>query len=378
MRQSISFGCTGNLVKRKNYSFISLLAFFFFFAFFPVKEAASGSEYIFSVTIDNPWNDPVGQYEEIRDALASHTVKPTVRVVFDEWMPAWEYREPVKNIKKAAFVMGEILDSYYVQNYSVQEYLDRTEEYLDKFKDIVDIWEIGNEVNGSWLGDTADVVDKIEGAYAAVVNAGGRTALNLYYNKSCFYDKPEHKMFTWVNANILNDDMKNGLDYVFFSYYEDDCEDVIHTQEEWQEVFDALHLIFPKSKLGFGEIGTKKVEKKAEYMQRYYSLDIKGDYYVGGYFWWYYKQDGVPKTTKFWSILNAILLERESRGSRLAGTCVVFVVIRFFKSLKIKREQCPQFFPVPRMCMIQASAYRRFKVFGLAILLRSKIFFKPP
>jgi hypothetical protein len=327
MRQSISFSCTSNLAKRKRYTFMSLLAFFFCCAFFPVKEAASGSEYIFGVTIDDPWYSNESEKNAIKDALAGHAVKPTVRVVFDEcmnpvdkcvaacdecWDPS-DYQEPLLNIKSASFVMGEILDSFFVKDYSVAQYIERTNEYLDRFEDVVDIWEIGNEVNGDWLGITADVVAKIEGAYAAVKARGRTAALNLYYNKSCLYNKPEHEMFTWAQANI-SEEMRNGLDYVFFSYYEDDCENVIHTQEEWQEVFDTLHALFPSAKLGFGEVGTIHSEKKAEYMQRYYSLDIKGDYYVGGYFWWYYKQDCVPKTTELWSVLNTILLQRENRS----------------------------------------------------------------
>ena len=64
----------------------------------------------------------------------------------------------------------------------------------------------------------------------------------------------------------------------------------------------------------------------------------------------------------------------------MADTCIIFVVIRcceytppllsrsFFKSLKIVRvSKCPQFFSAPRMCLIQAAAYRRFKLFELAI-----------
>ena len=281
---------------------------------------------MFGVTIDDPWNTPEGQHAEIKDALASHAIKPTVRIVFDECMytsekcvdtceecwDASEYTDSISNIKSVAVVMGEILDSEYVENYSVEQYINRTVEYLNRFENIVDIWEIGNEVNGDWLGTTADVVAKIEGAYVAVKARGLTTALNLYYNKAC-YGELEHEMFTWVNANI-SEEMKHGLDYVFFSYYEDDCEDKIYTQAEWQEVFDTLHAIFPNAKLGFGEIGTKKSDKKAEQMSRYYELDIKGDYFVGGYFWWYYKQDCVPKTTELWNTLNNIILQQKSQA----------------------------------------------------------------
>ena len=87
----------------------------------------------------------------------------------------------------------------------------------------------------------------------------------------------------------------------------------MHTEAEWQEVFDALHAVFPKAKLGFGEVGTVHAERKAEYMRRYYSLDIKGDYFVGGYFWWYYRQDCVPKTESLWNILDSLMIQARNR-----------------------------------------------------------------
>lgn len=288
-------------VRNSSTNILLLSAALFISLCFVGKEAVA-EPFMFGVTIDNPWEQPV----EIKDVLSSHDIKATVRIVFDEWVAAAEYTDSVANIKSVSFVMGEILDSFYVKDYTVQQYIDRITEYLDAFGGSVDIWEVGNEVNGEWLGETADVVAKIEGAYGAVIARGLITALNLYYNKSCFYDKPEHEMFTWVNANI-SEEMKSGLDYVFFSYYEDDCENVVHTQAQWQQVFDDLHGVFPNAKLGFGEVGTTINANKAQFMHRYYELDIQGDYYVGGYFWWYYKQDCVPKTSDLWSTLNTIV-----------------------------------------------------------------------
>jgi hypothetical protein len=114
-------------------------------------------------------------------------------------------------------------------------------------------------------------------------------------------------MFAWIGSNI-SAAMKNGLDYVFFSYYEDDCEGVTYTKEEWKTVFDRLHAIFPNAKLGFGETGTEKASKKREYIERYYSITYDEEYYVGGYFWWYYKQDCVPKEKSLWNILETTVV----------------------------------------------------------------------
>ena len=289
---------------------------------------SSAAPYMFGVTIDDPWTNQ----QAIHDALASHTVKPTVRVVFDENVPATEYIAPVANIHSAGHVMGEILDSFYVADYTVQQYLDRTAEYLDTLVGQVDIWEIGNEVNGDWLGDSSDVKDKIAGAYALARAKGVRTALNFYYNKACSADNPEHEMFAWISDNITAE-LKNGLDFVFFSYYEDDCEGVTYTKEQWHHVFTRLHTIFPHAKLGFGEIGTTNTARKKEYMQRYYSITFDEEYYVGGYFWWYYKQDCVPKSQALWDVLETIVVQTVTPGTPtkpgrgLAGPAVNLILL---------------------------------------------------
>ncbi len=259
---------------------------------------------IFGVTIDDPWGDR----SEMIDAFASHCMKPTARIVFDEGVAASEYDDPIAELEPYCFIMGEILDSYYVKSYSVQQYLDRTVEYLDRFENQVDIWEVGNEVNGDWLGDADSVVQKIEGAFDIVEDRGKVSALTLYYNNACYYDKPQNEMFTWVNEN-LPESMKEGLDYVLVSYYEDDCEGVILSTEEWQAVFDSLRQIFPNSKLGMGECGTLIEANKAEYMSRYYRMEISTPDYIRGYFWWYYKNDCIPKTKALWDTLNTITCE---------------------------------------------------------------------
>lgn len=79
-------------------------------------------------------------------------------------MPVSYYRSAAVAINKVSYVMGELLDSQYLTTVSVQGYLDRTREYLAALVDVVDVWEIGNELNGEWLGSNADVVAKMTGA----------------------------------------------------------------------------------------------------------------------------------------------------------------------------------------------------------------------
>jgi hypothetical protein len=261
------------------------------------SELGEDSTKIFGVTIDD-----ISNLDEIVKSLEKLPVKPTVRIVFDEWIPAEQYVEAVNRIGKVSYIMGELLDSYYMKDYSNEQYRDRVKNYLDVLGNKVDIWEIGNEINGEWLGNSSDVREKVKTAYTLVKEKKMKTALTLYYNKDC-WEKPENEMFAWVNRYIP-DDIKNNLDYVFVSYYEDDCNDF---QPEWQNVFDSLHVIFPNSFLGVGECGTKYPDKKAKYMKRYYSMNTKTPNYVGGYFWWYFKQDCVPYTKDLWKIIYSLI-----------------------------------------------------------------------
>lgn len=250
---------------------------------------------MYGVTID-----AVNNINNIVTAISNHRYRMTTRIVFDEWMPATNYSVAVNKLDSVCVIMGELLDSYYVNDYTVAQYKARTDEYMGLLGSKVDIWEIGNEVNGEWLGNKDSVLAKINYAYNKARALNYRTALTLYYNKNC-WENPQNEMFRWVNANISND-MKQNLDYVLVSYYEDDCNNL---QPNWQVVFDSLHVIFPNSNLGIGECGTTNTVRKEEYINRYYRMNITTPRYIGGYFWWYYRQDCVPWTTKpLWGVLE--------------------------------------------------------------------------
>jgi hypothetical protein len=249
---------------------------------------------LYGVTVD-----AIDHLNDIETALSNHSKKTTVRIVFDEYVPASQYDQSVKRLSCVSDVMGEILDSWYFKRYSIEEYQSRVREYVDRFQGKVAIWEIGNEINGEWLGRADTVVEKISYAFAYCRKLGLKTAVTLYYNKDC-WENPENEMFRWVNTNIPVK-LKYYLDYVFVSYYEDDCNNY---QPNWQQVFDSLHAIFPNSLLGIGECGTAVQSQKAAYMTRYYTMQVTTPGFIGGFFWWYYKQDCVPFTKPLWTTLN--------------------------------------------------------------------------
>lgn len=258
------------------------------------------SEWIWGVTVTDPWNTG-----PVTASLKALPRRFTARVVFDEGQPAAGYVPLVRTIRTAADVLGEILDSQYVVTLSVQQYLDRTREYLDALGDDVDVWEVGNEVNGEWLGTTPDVVAKVRGAYDLVRARGKRTALTLYYNQGCF-DSADHEMFTWVRAR-LPADLRGGLDWVLVSYYEDDCNGL---QPDWNEVFRQLAELFPAARLGIGECGTTVAGAKETMLRRYYGMRVDQPRFVGGFFWWYFNEDMVPSTKPLWAVLAELAQAR--------------------------------------------------------------------
>jgi len=243
---------------------------------------------LLGVTIDS-----VDDLPQILESLRSLCRQPTTRIVFDLVEPQ-KYAAAARAIHGVSYVMGEILDSYFVKRVGVEQYVERTRRYVETLGPWIDIWEVGNEVNGEWLGDVPSVIAKISGAYDVVKARGGRTALTLYHDQS------SQDMIYWAHEYVP-ERMKQGLDYVLVSFYEDDQAGI---RPDWDHVFKRLAEIFPNSRIGFGEVGTRYRQFKAEYINRYYQMRIDQPSYVGGYFWWYFKQDMVPASKPLHAVLN--------------------------------------------------------------------------
>jgi hypothetical protein len=242
----------------------------------------------------------VSEVAETVESLHRLPVRPTARIVFDGGVPPGAYVDAVRAIHGAAWVMGELLDSEDVVGIGLPDYLERARRYLDALGDDVDLWEMGNEINGEWLGDSATVVAKVQGALELARARGKATAITLHYNEGCS-TSADHELFTWVNEQ-LRARVRDLADYVLLSYYEDHC---AGEQPVWPIEFERLAAAFPRARLGFGECGTEHGDRKAEYVQRYYSMRVPVPRYVGGYFWWYFSEDMVPPQKPLWGVLRA-------------------------------------------------------------------------
>lgn len=270
---------------------------------------------------------------KLLDSLSHLSVKPTVRVVYapgekNRYFSASSYADATRQIKSAGYVFGQPVDSFYMRCFTPAEYLDRFKDYVSTLGEFVDIWEVGNEINGEWLfGSTkgcspkapvkstsqADVVTKMVETYDSLKSQGKVTALTLYYNTPC--RRPAgNEMFTWADANVPAR-MKTGLDYLLVSYYEVDCGG---NKPDWQRVFSQLATMFPNSKLGFSEFGWSDTRKSnaviEDLVERYYAIHPDVQNWAGGGFYWEFAIDMVPydpASGSLWSTINTAMANQK-------------------------------------------------------------------
>ena len=218
---------------------------------------------------------------------------------------------------------ARICDSSYAAATSLTTYEQITSNFLAAFPDL-DLWEVGNELNGEWLGGTPyvgsgaatgldnPVVAKAYAAWQLVAAAGKESALTLYY------EPPEtvtsgYDMVPWTEANFASlPDMASGLSKVLVSYYETDNDNIRPTLAEWTTLFQSLATIFPNASLGFGEVGMDKPATSATLSQAesimtyYYTLRPGVPSWWGGYFWWNAQEDLVPDTSPLFLLLASL------------------------------------------------------------------------
>ncbi|MFN8190050.1 MAG: Tat pathway signal sequence [Nocardioidaceae bacterium] len=261
-------------------------------------------------------------------ALRRHEATPTVRVVFQAGEPAASYAPAVRRLRRHAYLLGQPFDSTATRAVTVDGYRDRVASYVARFGDRVDLWEIGNELNGSWVGLPKDIDAKVAAAFDVVEKDHAaehlRSVITLNYWPS--HDCYAHPWEATVSfARQLPRRVRHGVDYVLLSFYETACSPRAHpTDAQFRRTFRRLGRIFPHARLGMGEVGAQRrsdglpanpsLAEKQRIARRYYGLQPAmskafGDRWVGGYFWWYYYQDAVtaPRSRSLWPMLDRLL-----------------------------------------------------------------------
>jgi len=260
---------------------------------------------LFGVTINH-----VSALSQIVASSRRLSHKPTIRIYFNVNRPPRYYAKAVRALHPDSYLMGELVDSFEETKISTSAFEARTKSYLRAFGANIDIWEIGNEVNGDWLGNYRTVSAKLTEAYHAVAARHLRTALTLFYNAGCGDGSQELSPIAFTRKYV-SARVRDGLNYVLLSYYEDSCHGIRPSAAQWTSFFKRLHSLYPHAQLGLGEIGlqnpvtAKALATAKSLITHYYGLKIDLPYYIGGYFWWYYAEDCIPAPSKpLWPVLN--------------------------------------------------------------------------
>jgi hypothetical protein len=257
--------------------------------------AAQTSTPLYGVTIDRTTD-----IAKVVAAERTWSHRPTTRVYFSASEPASYYEGALAQLSSVSQVMGELLDSSDASRVSTLAYQSRVESYLSTLGSSVSIWEIGNEVNGNWTGPYATGSAKLTEAYEDVSARGAKTALTLYANEytpdHCGDGTSELTPVQYSQAYVPAS-VRQGITYVFESYYPTQCHDTFPTTAEVGAEMSQLHALYPDALVGFGEVGlphpaTRRTLATATTVMSWaYRLDPGLAYYVGGYFWWYGRQD---------------------------------------------------------------------------------------
>ena len=251
---------------------------------------------------------------EVIKGLDAMEQKPTVRVVMRPELSAASYKDILKSLHEHAYIMLCPCDSSYLKDYkSADRYVDRYRECVDALSPYVDIWETGNEINGEgWTGlSSEEASEYMYSAWKYLYSMGMTTELTPYEFR---HGDQSTDMIPWLKKYVPQQ-MRDHLDHVLISYYDDD-NDGVH--DDWQSVFDQLAVIFPDSRIGFGECGFSEPHAYdkafAQQVTAYYGLKPFNDHYEGGYFWWYWQQDCLPcEDNQAWKMIASYVTAGSSR-----------------------------------------------------------------
>ena len=153
-----------------------LKSLFYLFIFFNFSSNLLATEIkiqekLYGITIDDSWYDDT-KIEDIIEGIKNLPVKPIVRIVMSKDIKPKDYVSLFKKIHKVAYIMAQPVDSFEMNTYkNVESYRKCFEDSYKYLKDYVDVWEIGNEVNGEeWIKESPKfTVKKIYSAYKFIL-----------------------------------------------------------------------------------------------------------------------------------------------------------------------------------------------------------------
>ncbi|GAC1401786.1 MAG: hypothetical protein NVSMB64_00540 [Candidatus Velthaea sp.] len=225
-----------------------------------------------------------------------------VRIVFNRVESPNYYRAIIANAhRRGLHVLGQLLDSSDMAAVPLPAWQKRVRSYVDALPS-VDAWEVGNEVNGSWLG--TDVSAKVSyGASYVKRHTHARTLVTLYWQLG--ESSSSDSMFSWAAANLPD---TAAVDDIGISLYPED-----HPMgEAFERVMTTLHARYPTQRLLVTELGYWSADLghtwwwgsqfdpygagRNAVAALYQSAAFAYPYAGGGAFWWYYLEEAAPSS----------------------------------------------------------------------------------
>ena len=215
--------------------------------------------------------------------------------------------------------MGQLFDSTSQSEISLEQFKELVDEALSYpgFEKFI-AWEVGNEVNGGWLGE--GMTDKIDFAATRVRERFPNKYICLTFYWYGMQDSLQSSLFNWIDRNVTQR-IKDKIDCVTNSIYVD--------QQPlgflWDKVQTRIAQLFPTSEVMVGELGFidptvvgvfregraewTDEEGAADYIHNRYAAAFATPNAVGGGFWWYFDDEMIEPDSVHWQALRDVYCE---------------------------------------------------------------------
>jgi len=241
-----------------------------------------------------------------------------IQIVFDLHTSPLNYTDIITYAKsKGLKILALHVDSSYDKSLSRAQYLQRFQDYHNTFPTQIDAWDVGNEVNGSWL--STDIACKVADTAAYLKSVNQVVALTLFWQLNT--DIPDRSMFNWARAN-LPASVRQNIDVYLLSTYVEQAPMGL----AFDQIMTEMQNEFPGKLIGFGELGFWEknqsfwwafsqtdpgVTGRHEAERQFYNALLGYNNSITGGFWWYYVEN-FPGDSVFQSNLAAV---RDSIGT---------------------------------------------------------------
>jgi hypothetical protein len=261
---------------------------------------------IYGITIEDT-EHPEQILDTIKRLRKATTERIALRVVIDpdHDLNDATYQARLDSIKKEGVtVMALLADSHDLHKFrsgsdfkvtDVSKYRKRIQKALTTLGASIDVWEIGNEINGEWSGWKENeknnarqdwekasaekrersrqwTYNQVKAAYDVLQPMNKCMAVTFYYNDdqehhTCWpgpdeiSDGSKYEMLTWIKDYFSDKDMRDHIKYVFISYYENtECRKLLSGNVKtdatrFSNILSSLSQTFEKADIGFGEFG---------------------------------------------------------------------------------------------------------------------------